>query len=145
MGDVADVALTPAAGAPQTWAPARVVELARLDAASHTFLVKLELPDQPGLRSGGFGRARFSGPPRTALGVPAAALVRRGQLTFVFTADAGSVARLRAVSSGDTTGPTTEVLAGLAKGDRVIVSPPPALVDGQSVRPAGAAAGGGAR
>ena len=38
---------------------ARIVEVARLDAASHAFLVKLESADGASIRSGPFGRARF--------------------------------------------------------------------------------------
>ena len=56
----------------------------RLDSASHGFLVKIDLPDSVAWRSGQFGRARFAGAARRTLAVPAAAVVRRGQLTFVF-------------------------------------------------------------
>jgi len=95
--------------------------LARLDAtpASH-----LELP---GLRSGEFGKARFSGTPRRALTVPASAIVRRGQLTSVFVVDKG-VARVRLVNLSE-----SEVLAGLAESELVILSPPASLTDGRRV------------
>ena len=70
------------------WIDGRVAEIARVDPASHSFLVKIDLPASAALRSGLFGRARFAGPARRALTVPASALVRRGQLTFVFVVDA---------------------------------------------------------
>ena len=39
----------------------RSAKSARLDPASHSFLVKIDLPTTPALRSGLFGRARFAG------------------------------------------------------------------------------------
>jgi RND family efflux transporter MFP subunit len=105
-----------------------VTEVSRaVDAGSRAFLVKIALPDAAGLRSGTFGRARFSSGARRALTVPAGALVRRGQVTSVFVVN-GDVARVRLV---DVSG--TEVRAGLSDGETVIVDVPPALVDGRRV------------
>ena len=114
----------------------RVVEIARLDAESHSFVVKIELPATAGTRTGAYGRAEFDGPTHRALVVPASAMVRRGQLAFVFTVDAGQ-ARLRQVSPGPTTSAGSEVTAGLSSGDMVIVSPAAALADGARVSTAG--------
>ena len=88
----------PAAG--DGWIDGRVVEIARVDPASHSFLVKIDLPASAALRSGLFGRARFPGPTRRALTVPTAALIRRGQLTFVYVVDGEKRARLRPISTG---------------------------------------------
>jgi multidrug efflux pump subunit AcrA (membrane-fusion protein) len=99
-----------------------------VDAGTRAFLVKIRLPADTGLRSGMFGRARFSTGSRRALTVPAGALVRRGQVTSVFVVEQ-EVARLRLVIVAG-----AEVLAGLSDGDVVIVSPPPALTDGRRVR-----------
>ena len=127
-----------------TWTPARITEVARVDAASHTFVVKIDLPGDAPVRSGSFARARFSGAPRTTLTIPAAALVQRGQLTFVFAIDQGSLARLRAVSAGATTDGRVELLAGLSAGDVIVVNPPPSLTDGRPVQTgAGATSGAG--
>jgi RND family efflux transporter MFP subunit len=105
-----------------------VVEISRaVDADAHAFVVKIALPDAPGLRSGGFGKARFSAPPRRALTVPASAIVRRGQLTSVFVVDNGR-ARVRLVNVSE-----SEVLAGLMESEIVILSPPAGLVDGRRV------------
>lgn len=101
----------------------RVAEIARLDSASHSFLVKIDLPPGAGVRSGQFGRASFSGPPRQAMTIPASAVVRRGQLTFVFVADPEQRVRLQPVSVGPGAGQRIEVLAGLRPGDRVVISP----------------------
>ena len=110
-----------------------VSEVARIDPASHSFLVKIDLPRESSLRSGLFGRARFTGPSRRVLAVPSSALVRRGQLTFVYAVDADSRARLRAVSPGTATPDRTEILAGVRDAERVIVNPAPSLVDGTRV------------
>lgn len=106
----------------------RVDEIARaVDADSRAFVVKIALPAGAAIRSGTFGRAIFDGAPRRALRVPERAIVRHGQVTSVFVVDNG-VARLRMVSvRGD------EVLAGLADGETVILSPPPGLTDGRAV------------
>jgi multidrug efflux pump subunit AcrA (membrane-fusion protein) len=105
-----------------------VVEVSRaVDADARAFLVKIALPDAPGLRSGEFGKARFGGAPRRALTIPSSAIVRRGQLTSVFVVDRG-VARVRLVNVSE-----SEVLAGLAESEVVILSPPTGVADGRPV------------
>jgi multidrug efflux pump subunit AcrA (membrane-fusion protein) len=105
-----------------------VAEISRaVDSDARAFVVKVALPDVPGLRSGEFGKARFSASPRRALTVPASALVRRGQLTSVFVVDNGR-ARLRLVNVSE-----SEVLAGLVESELVILSPPVELLDGRRV------------
>jgi multidrug efflux pump subunit AcrA (membrane-fusion protein) len=114
----------------------RVSEVARaLDPGSHAFLVKVDLPDHPGVRSGMYGRAQFAGSARRALAVPTASLVRRGQLVSVFVVDAGQRARLRLVNVAAASGDLIEVLAGLQAGEIVIVDPPPGLTDGARIAP----------
>ena len=105
-----------------------VSEIARaVDADARAFLVKITLPDSAGLRSGTFGRARFTGRTRRTLQVPDSALVRRGQVTSVFVVENG-IARVRLVNVSG-----TEVLAGLSEGETVIVAPAPAVTDGRRV------------
>jgi RND family efflux transporter MFP subunit len=132
-GQPVEVRLDNAAGADE-WIPARVVEVARLDPASHSFLVKIDLPRGLALRSGLFGRARFSGPSRRALTIPTSALITRGQLAFVFLLDGESRARLRPVSTGAAGDDRVEVLAGVREGDVVATQPPASLSDGTRVR-----------
>jgi hypothetical protein len=115
------------------WVHGRVAEIARVDPVSHSFVVKIDVPGAPAMRSGLFGRARFAGPARQTLTVPASAVVRRGQLTFVFAVDAGALAHLRPISSGITDHDRVEVLAGLRSGDTVVTSPPATLSDGARV------------
>jgi multidrug efflux pump subunit AcrA (membrane-fusion protein) len=115
------------------WANAHVTEIARIDPASHTFLVKIDLPPTTDLRSGLFGRALFPGPTRRALTVPRSALIRRGQLTFVYAVDAEQRARLRPISTGPSNLDRAEVLAGLRDGDAIVTDPPASLTDGARV------------
>jgi multidrug efflux pump subunit AcrA (membrane-fusion protein) len=115
------------------WTPARVAEVGRVDSASHSFFVKLDVASTGAMRSGLFGRGRFNAGVRRALTVPAAALVRRGQLVFVFTLAQDDVARLRPVVVGELDGDCVEILAGLAEGDVTVIDPPPALTDGTRV------------
>jgi RND family efflux transporter MFP subunit len=122
----------------------RVTEIARAaEAGAHAFLVKIELPPDVRVPSGAFARARFAGRARPVVALPAAAVVRRGQLTSVFVRD-GERAQLRLVEVGDGLvssdgADVVEVLAGLRPGERVIVDPPPALRDGTRVRESGSA------
>jgi RND family efflux transporter MFP subunit len=111
----------------------RVIEIARVDPMSHSFLVKIALPTALTLRSGQFGRATFSGPSRRTLTIPASALVRRGQLTFVFVVGDDDHTHLRPVSTGAVAGDRVEVLAGVLQRERVVTSPAPSLADGTAV------------
>ena len=122
------------------WTDGRVVEIARVDPVAHSFAVKISVPPAPSFRSGLYGRARFPEGARRALAVPSSAIVRRGQLTFVFAVDKDSIARLRAVATGSTDGDRVEVLDGLSDGERVVLAPPAPLTDGARVAAAAAAA-----
>ena len=144
-GEAVDVSLDNAQDSNQRWIATHVAEVARLDPASHAFVVKVDLPKGMDVRSGSFGRARFSGLSRKTLTVPETALVRRGQLTFVFAVDGNNIARLRAVSPGTLAAGRVEALAGVADGDVLVVSPPPRLADGRPVQGNDAAAGGASR
>lgn len=130
---------------PSRWRAGRVAEIARVDPLSHSFLVKIDLPEDAALRSGLFGRARFPGPSRRTLTIPAAALVPRGQLTFVFVVDADGLARLRAVTAGAASDDRVEILAGVRDGDLVVSSPPESLADGARVKAGGPAQSGASR
>lgn len=112
------------------WQQATVTEVGRLDPSSHSFLVKIDLPPGTGQQTGAFGRARFAGAPRRALTVPAASIVRRGQLAFVFVVGPERLARLRPVTPGPLAGDRAEILAGLTDGETVVSTPPPDLRDG---------------
>jgi hypothetical protein len=133
LGQAANVQIAGAASTNHWTGEARVSEIARIDPAAHSFLVKLAIPTVASLRSGVFGRARFAAPTRQALVVPVSAAVRRGQLTFVYTVNAESRATLQPVSPGAETNEVLEILAGVRDGDRVITNPPAVLSDGAAV------------
>lgn len=133
IGATVSVRLDNTQGESDAWTSGRVAEIARVDPASHAFLVKIDLPASGSLRSGLFGRARFSGPARRALTVPTSALINRGQLTFVYMVDAEGRARLRPISVGSADHDRTEILAGLREGDVIVTNPSPSLTDGGRV------------
>ena len=133
VGRTVSVRLDNAPSGADAWVDGRIAEIARVDPASHSFLVKVDLPSVPALRSGLFGRARFAGPTRWALAAPTAALITRGQLTFVYLVDAAGRARLRPISVGASNRDRAEVLSGLREGDAIVVNPPASLTDGARV------------
>ena len=112
---------------------ARVSEIVpAVDAASRTYIVKIDLPPLPQLRSGMFGRALFQTGARNVLAVPAAAVTERGQLQSVMVAEAG-YAHTRLITVGQKSGDRVEVLSGLSPGERVIFPLPPGLANGARV------------
>jgi RND family efflux transporter MFP subunit len=102
----------------------RVVQIVpAADSASRSFLVKIEVPANVGLRSGLFGRAQFSRGQRSSLLIPKTAVVERGQLQGVYVLDQNRIASLRYLTLGKPAGPTVEVLAGLQAGERLVAKP----------------------
>jgi len=93
------------------------------DPASHSVLVKIQLPADARLRSGLFGRAHFARGERQALLIPQTAIVERGQIQGVYVLDANQVAGLRYITLGPGAGEDVEVLSGLQDGDKVVAAP----------------------
>lgn len=112
---------------------ARVSEIVpAVDATSRAYLVKIDLPASPQLRSGMFGRALFPVATRQVLALPQAAVQERGQLQSVLVAEEG-IARTRLVTTGARANGQVEVLSGLSAGEKVIFPAPPGLGDGARV------------
>jgi len=112
----------------------RVVQIVpAADPTSRTFLVKIELPTDTRLRSGLFGRAKFSRGERQALLIPRSAVVERGQLQGVFVLDQNKVASLRYITLGKLCGSEIEVLAGLQDGERLVAKPGELDLNGKRV------------
>ncbi len=132
-GTAAEVRIDRGGAEDDGWSPVSVVEVASVDPALHSFVVKFDLPRSAGLRSGVFGRARVMGPAERVLAVPAAAVVRRGQLALAYVVDAEGTARLRMLSPGREGNGRVEMLAGLKEGDRVVLAPPDAMADGTPI------------
>jgi RND family efflux transporter MFP subunit len=102
----------------------RVVEIVpAADPASRSFLVKVELPSDPALRSGLFGRTQFPRGERTALLIPRSAVVERGQLQGIYVLDQNRIAGLRYITLGKPSAQQVEVLAGLQAGELLIADP----------------------
>src|SRR5262245_29296669 len=81
------------------------------------------------------GEARSNGPQGAAQPVtlvPKSAIRTENDVAYAFVVDDGLVDR-RAVKTGGVDGDRLEVLAGLRAGERVVVSPPPALTSGAKV------------
>jgi RND family efflux transporter MFP subunit len=109
---------------------ARVSEIVpAVDAASRAYVIKIDLPAAPQLRSGMFGRAWFATGKRSVLSAPASAVMERGQLQSVFVAEDGT-ARTRIVTLGQRSDGAVEVLSGLAPGEKVVAPIPQGLRDG---------------
>jgi RND family efflux transporter MFP subunit len=112
---------------------ARVTALSpAADPTTHRFEARARLDPAAALRSGLFARVLVPGSasePRVL--VPSSALFDRGGLTGLFVVDHGT-ARLRWVAPGAASGDRTEVRAGLAVGEHVVVDPG-GLEDGAAV------------
>ena len=120
-------------GADSRWVtPVTRTELPGTDPVSQTVEWRLDLSaaDSAGLTPGQNVRVRFAGAPVAAastaapgrLTVPAAAVLRRGELTAVYAAQDSRFV-LKAVRLGATRGGDIEVLAGLKPGERVALDP----------------------
>ncbi len=93
------------------------------DPGSRSFVVKIELPRNPQLRSGLFGRAYFNRGARESLVVPRTAVVDRGQLQGVYVLGQDKTAELRYVTLGRPQGEGVEVLSGLQPGEQLVAAP----------------------
>lgn len=110
-----------------------VVEMAPVaDTSSRTFLVKLDLPLAEGVRSGQFGRVLVPTGKTDAVWVPASALIVRGQMETLFVA-VNQHAQLRLVRTGKHTNTEVELLAGISRGEKVVIEGAAELRDGQPI------------
>jgi len=103
------------------------------DSHTHTFTVKVDLPAEPGLKTGMFGRFQLDkGTSKTIL-VPWTAVVERGELTSVFAVGSDQIARLRWVKVGRRIDQQVEILSGVNIGERVLLDATRGI-DGAAVR-----------
>jgi RND family efflux transporter MFP subunit len=110
--------------------PARVTVLPTVDAGTHTVQLRLDLPaDVTGISPGAFARTWIAAPAepaasgRARLYVPAAAVVRRAEMTGLYVLDPKGRPLLRQVRLGPAAGDEVEVLSGVAAGERVALDP----------------------
>ena len=117
-----------AGGAAARITPLRWQLLPAVDPATHTMQLRLDLPPGTPAAPGMFARAWLPGAGAKATGaqrlsVPAAAVVRRAELTAVYVIGTDGKPLLRQVRLGPQSGDQVEVLAGLAEGERVALQP----------------------
>jgi Cu(I)/Ag(I) efflux system membrane fusion protein len=97
--------------------------LPQTQAESRTLTLRIELPNPGGrLKPGMFATAQFGGAARPALLVPSEAVIRTGRRTLVMLAEPGGRYRPAEIRTGREAGGRTEVLAGLADGEQIVVS-----------------------
>ncbi|MCF7688736.1 MAG: efflux RND transporter periplasmic adaptor subunit [Cephaloticoccus sp.] len=103
------------------------------DGYAHSVPARIAVPAGTALRAGQFARVHLPGPAIASLRVPVGTVSMYGQMERIFVVDVDRHARLRIVKTGAIHQDQIEVLAGLNDGDRVVVSPPVNLRDGQTV------------
>lgn len=112
----------------------RVVEMSPgADPASHSFTAKVEVGGAL-VPTGVSGRAVLETGSRTAVVVPASAILQQGGMSLVVVKDAQGKARSRAVTLGSRDGDDVEILSGLKGGEELLVGLASAPADGAEVR-----------
>jgi len=111
------------------------------DPASRSFTVKIDLSDEKGrsgmptaLRSGLYGKARFSVGKKEVIQIPQKILLQQGQLVGVFVVDSSNIVHLRLIKTGKPFGDQIEVLSGINNGDRIIVEGLEKIKEGDRVQ-----------
>ena len=107
-----------------------------LDAVSRTLQVELQIDNSTGeLLPGAYVQVTFTLPPSPGtLRIPVNTVIFRGKSPQVATVDDGQHVRLREIAEGRDFGTESEVLAGIAPNDTLIVNPPDSIADGAQVR-----------
>ncbi|HET8746301.1 MAG TPA: efflux RND transporter periplasmic adaptor subunit, partial [Ramlibacter sp.] len=106
--------------------PTRVQLLPTVDPATHTLELRLDLPaGLAGVSPGMFARAwlPLAGNGAGRVYVPQQAVVRRAELAAVYVVGSDGRPLLRQVRLGRSDGERTEILAGVAAGERVALDP----------------------
>jgi len=114
---------------------ARLVPAA--DPVTHTYLVKIDLPQGTQLKSGMYVLVAFPTGQREAVRVPQSAVLDRAGITGVFVVDGQGIAHYRMVRVGDTSDGQVEIQAGLASGERIVTSATAKLQSGDRIINAG--------
>lgn len=104
--------------------PGRVAAiLPQAQAESRTLTARIELPNPGGrLRPGMFASVQIGGAPSPALLIPSEAVIRTGKRTLVMLAEPGGRFLPAEITPGREAAGRTEVLAGLAEGEKVVAS-----------------------
>jgi membrane fusion protein, multidrug efflux system len=121
----------PAAGVSLTGKAAEVSSAA--DPGARTVTIKITLPEHPAVRSGQFARIQLPAAVVPMLLAPASAVSIAGQMECVFVSSNDNRVVLRLVKTGARRGDRIEILSGLDDGERVVLSPPAGLREGQAL------------
>jgi len=115
-----------------------VTVLPAADARTHTTLVRVDLPDgTKGVYPGMFARVHFTIGRAAKLLVPARALVYRSEVAGVYVVGEKGDIHFRQLRLGESAGDAgVEVLAGIARGERVALDPVAALAQLKQKAPA---------
>ena len=104
------------------------------DPASHSFLIKIDLPFSSQLRSGMYGTAEFASGVRQAIVFPRSAVVLRGSLACAYVLDSQGIAQLRYITLGETHGNLVEVLSGISAGEKLVNQPSDRDLEGKRIK-----------
>lgn len=110
----------------KTFDAERVTVIPKGTPGSHTFRVRLRLPEGAPASDGMYGRALFHVGSHETLTVPERAIVRRSEITGVYVVEDGEVT-FRLVELGEEADGMREILAGLQSGERIALDPERAL------------------
>ena len=106
-----------------------------IDSASRTLRAEIEVDNGAAkLLPGAYARVHLQLPVQPALRLPVSALIFRAEGLQVATVDEQRHIRLKSIQLGRDYGSEVEVLAGLSGDDDVVLNPPDAIVENQSVR-----------
>jgi RND family efflux transporter MFP subunit len=131
-GDTVPVSLDALGGASVTGTVSRIDPSS--DPSTHSFRVKVDLPQRPGLKTGLFGRMVYEAGTRKTVRVPASSIRVRGALSSVYVAEGDGVIRSRLVKTGPSAGDVVEILSGVSAGERIVVHADESL-DGKRIEP----------
>jgi RND family efflux transporter MFP subunit len=93
------------------------------DSASHSFLVKIDLPYSSQLRSGMYATATIATGSREAIFAPRSGVILRGSLPCAYVLDSNRIAQLRYVTLGSQQGNLVEILSGISAGEKLVDDP----------------------
>ncbi|MFL5574401.1 MAG: efflux RND transporter periplasmic adaptor subunit [Gemmatimonadaceae bacterium] len=120
-GTAAEIELAAAPGHPLTGRVSYIYPV--LDSTARAVRARIEVANpRELLKPGMYGTVRLTTPSRTALTVPASAVVHTGERDLVFVDMGGGELMVHEVVVGTTAGDYTEVLSGLERGQRVVTS-----------------------
>jgi RND family efflux transporter MFP subunit len=123
--------------------PGRLSRLAgALDPRTRTLTAEADLDNRDGaFLPGGSVRVTLGKPGSSGFTLPLECVTQRQGKPFALVVDAASHTHLRPLTLGEDNGQRVRLLQGLQAGERVVLNPPPGLMEGSLVRVADAGQG----